>query len=405
MKTLATTRYSAVRPLSVKGQRVLDLQQQLSRLVATRSGDPTHALLFARPRIIERSDSVAWDTTADGTVQRIVDLPSGEQGAAYQKFERVVGDINKVIDTLGAAGTERGALDAQLLAAALQHAGDSDVFLVGDQPVLVNWGCEPAVKEAASVKPAHIARRPPEDPDLDQKIERVARREVIDLPPVEAPPPPPRRPLAPAWWPWLAAWLVLLLVLIAEWFLVGRLVADPKAALAAARAAQASDLGALAQLDQGIVKSRASCSLGDITAASFADRIAKAGMKMHPVTITLLSNGEAGALLYVKTPSGNIINFANREPPPGDVLHADFGNKGTRTPNESIQAIVADQPLPAGHYKVFVRVFNDDHPTAAPMPFGVRVAVEGRPPVVRFGYLRSVDKWQDKPVAEFEGGS
>ena len=35
---------------------------------------------------------------------------------------------------------------------------------------------------------------------------------------------------------------------------------------------------------------------------------------------------------------------------------------------------------------------------------GVQVAIEGRPPIIHYGYLRSVDKWVTQPVAEFDAG-
>ena len=89
MTVLATTRLAALRPISMRGQRVLDLHQQLARLIATRTGEPENAFLLARPRIVESRDQITWDTLAEGPVARLVDADPVLQQEGRRRLDAV----------------------------------------------------------------------------------------------------------------------------------------------------------------------------------------------------------------------------------------------------------------------------------------------------------------------------
>lgn len=401
MRALLTTRYGAVRPLSVKGQRVLDLQQQLVRLVARRSGDPDASLLFAQPRIVESSDRITWDTTADGPIRRLVDVDPSEQAAGYGKYQAAEAAVRKVIDELAGSGNERSRLDAELLEAALSHSGDSDIFLVGDRPVLVNWGCEPAPREAGAVKLTHAVRRPPEELDQDRTVEKPTRHETLALPKTEEVVARTEIVRA-ASSPWRYIWLGFLAFLVIEVFAVGHFTGNARTLLEAARVEAAGAKTHLASLAGRIVDRRGLCTLPALGDQPFADRLQQIGVGRHPVLITLLWDHPVLVELRVRTPSGTEIGGAtwNAEGTPLALGKSDISDKAL-----SVSTMSADQKLPPGQYTVSVRLASAEDAPADPISYAVRIAIDGKPPVTVYGFLRSVDKWQSIPVAYFQGGS
>ena len=266
MTVLATTRLGAVRPISVQGQRVLDLHQQLARLIAARTGEPDNAFLLARPRIVESRDQITWDTLAEGSVQRLVDTDQAAQEDGRRRLDAVVAAVERAVVELLGAGDERRVADGMLLRTALSHPADTDIFLVGSLPVLINWGCEIAGVEPASVKPAHIVRQAPEVPDLARKLDLPTRHETIGLVTPKIPSRnvpeapvldlnrPPWRPSAYYW-----AWLVCLLLMLAEPFVIARVITDPGAALHAARMADETARAHLEQLNGEIAQKADQC--------------------------------------------------------------------------------------------------------------------------------------------------
>ncbi len=167
---------------------------------------PAHALLFCEP--VPTPDGVAtdWYAQTTGRVRTFDALGPDEKPALRNRLGGLLADVLGIADD---PGTDRRLAEA--VRNAVEVPSEDAVWLVGDQPVLVNW--------------AHLL-------DSDKAPRGILRRYI--------PPPPPRAPAptAPAaaasgvdpprpttltlrdmmWW---AGWLVLaLLLIVVLWLLV-----------------------------------------------------------------------------------------------------------------------------------------------------------------------------------------
>ena len=185
--------------LEVGGKPALEQYQAFRALLVERAG-PEVAALFAEPMISRGNDeappTVSWYSDLAGDQVALSDMAPGERA----RIERYLSDHLRPVQALGA--------DAPLSGAALTTYGPDDVVVIGDRPVIVNWGLMPGGASASvAARSAHQAATmgrflPVAAPVAEEK--RAA------VPPV-APPPiaaAPARVSAIAWIP-----LVVLLVL------------------------------------------------------------------------------------------------------------------------------------------------------------------------------------------------
>lgn len=137
MTLVATTRMDRVETLKVDGLSPLLARDRLAGHLSARLG-PGHAALFARPR--EAGAFIEWHAAVDGPMRRFVDLPAEERAEVQSRLGRLVGEIRGEAARLGASADEEERSLGALIAAALEIPGLDRVYVVGDQPVLTDWG-------------------------------------------------------------------------------------------------------------------------------------------------------------------------------------------------------------------------------------------------------------------------
>lgn len=122
--------------LAVRGIFVADCHEQL-RTILLRHLGPEHAALLAEPVCDPQSRRVDWYTSIEGEARPLSALTEEEARALREKASRYVADILALSrQETGATG----ALSGDLLALAVSHVDDSNMWSVGGEPVLVNWG-------------------------------------------------------------------------------------------------------------------------------------------------------------------------------------------------------------------------------------------------------------------------
>ncbi|MHA6262507.1 S1C family serine protease [Arenibacterium sp. CAU 1754] len=134
------------------GQPVLEQYSALRAMLAERAG-PEVADLFAEPLISRGNDeappTVSWYTPIAGEARPLEQLPPGEKDRAERYLADHLRPLRALADDPASAGLAQGALSVM---------GQGDVAVVGDRPVIVNWGLMPGGKGAsAAARPAHYA--------------------------------------------------------------------------------------------------------------------------------------------------------------------------------------------------------------------------------------------------------
>jgi hypothetical protein len=127
---------------------VLDHHARIQRYLRARVG-PEAAALFAEPLISRGNDqarpTISWYAgAADEDAQPLSGALAGRRAAAEQWLVEHLRPVEALV-------SHNDDPDAQLVAEALILRGADDVWLVGERPVLVNWGMAP---EPAAADPA-----------------------------------------------------------------------------------------------------------------------------------------------------------------------------------------------------------------------------------------------------------
>ncbi|MEX0282141.1 MAG: S1C family serine protease [Arenibacterium sp.] len=135
------------------GTPVLERHDALRAMLVERAG-PEVADMFAEPLISRGNDeappTVSWYSAIEGTPRPLEQLSPGER----ERAERYLADHLRPVramaeETGGTAGLAMGALTVY---------GANDVVVVGDRPIITNWGLMPDGKGAnAAARPAHYA--------------------------------------------------------------------------------------------------------------------------------------------------------------------------------------------------------------------------------------------------------
>lgn len=150
---LHTSQRGALRALAGQGIFAVECHAQLRALLLQRLG-PEHAALLAEPQHDPERRSVDWYTDADGPAVPVSQLPPDEAEALRDKAGALARDIQSLANQLDAEG-HNAALSGQLLALALRHPADDDLWSVNGQPVLTNWGFAPG---AVGAQPQDLTR-------------------------------------------------------------------------------------------------------------------------------------------------------------------------------------------------------------------------------------------------------
>lgn len=138
---LATTQLSKTERrqaqfIGVRGQWVISYYQQIAHFLKMRCGK-SHALLFAEPLL--SSNYIEWFTAAEGAVQPFAALTPEDQTSLLERTRTLVADLQGLIAELNASPHSNQNLIGELLNNMLLFP-DQNLFLVGEQPVLIGWG-------------------------------------------------------------------------------------------------------------------------------------------------------------------------------------------------------------------------------------------------------------------------
>jgi hypothetical protein len=173
--------------LRVNGTSILESYERI-RSVLQREVGPEAASIFARPEVHPakglEDDHVSWRSSLQGDVQRLDDLDEAEAARVSAVLTDRLTKISALLDH-PEAGT--------LISAALHMPSRASILVVGDEPVLIDWGITPrsvtgrdAMKRHFATVLGAVAPNLPY-PDL--------REQTQAAPPQHQPPPPAdRRP-------------------------------------------------------------------------------------------------------------------------------------------------------------------------------------------------------------------
>ena len=147
-----TSKRSDMRPLAFHGFLATDCYAQLQRFLdrnkkfLERQGTPEAAFFLAEPVFDEKLGKIDWYTKVQGTPCPVASLPADEQAAAYAKAGRCIRAL-KALSESSARLYNR--MEASLLALAIQHPSEQDIFVFESTPVLINWGFETSLQSTA----------------------------------------------------------------------------------------------------------------------------------------------------------------------------------------------------------------------------------------------------------------
>jgi S1-C subfamily serine protease len=138
--------------IEVGGQTALARFAALNAVLTERSG-PEVAGLFAEPMVSHGNDTapptVSWYTDLTGEHVPLSQLAPGEKA----RVEQYLADHLRPVQALAADPQH-----ADLANAALTGFGEEDVMVIGDRPVIVDWGLMPGAKSASpAARAAHQA--------------------------------------------------------------------------------------------------------------------------------------------------------------------------------------------------------------------------------------------------------
>ncbi len=149
--TLLATTSAGVRPLGVRGEPLHHSQTQIREVVRRRLG-ARHAALLSESQPHENG-RVDWYADAEGPVRSLVDMPEAERVATRAVIDGLLADIAALGASLAAGGSDDARLAGQSIELAARSRIDADMFVVGDQPVVVRWGHEPDA-DGSAILPA-----------------------------------------------------------------------------------------------------------------------------------------------------------------------------------------------------------------------------------------------------------
>jgi hypothetical protein len=126
-------------------------QAQIRALVHRRLGEQ-HACLLAEPQRRAGEDRITWLSAAAGLVRPLAALPAATRASVREECDALLAEIDRLGESLESGAAGDGRLAGRLLRLVARRAPDDCLFLVGNQPVLVGWGCPPTetLRPAAS---------------------------------------------------------------------------------------------------------------------------------------------------------------------------------------------------------------------------------------------------------------
>jgi hypothetical protein len=136
----------------VYGQSVLDLYEQMSRLLMHETGSQTVGDIFAEPQVNPVRGEISWYTGAVGPIVPVAQLQAEAKAALWQQVEQLREQIKTIGERYIAGGGPTAGTRADTFRAMLTVTDPSRcLFSVGGRPVLSEWGCSLVAGENRSV--------------------------------------------------------------------------------------------------------------------------------------------------------------------------------------------------------------------------------------------------------------
>lgn len=152
---ITTTPRGGMHPLAVQGIPALDRHAQITDLLRSRLGE-AYALLFAEPVFDPDRNVVDWYTPAASPPVPLEMLDEAARDAVRERLGQMAGDIRALAEELTARDAENGRnVAGEILTAALFFPDEKALYLSGEQPVVILWGCAPP---QAGVEPRDLSR-------------------------------------------------------------------------------------------------------------------------------------------------------------------------------------------------------------------------------------------------------
>ncbi len=348
---LGTTHHSEVESRVASGLPIYEMMEQI-RLELRRALSEQHALLFAEPNANANTGQIQWYASMEGVARPLIALAGEERQVAEARLVRLTTEIAAHAARLGQSSDSQDQHIAKALDDALQIPRESDIFVVGQQPVIAAWGHvlhglamrRPILQTMAERVQSPAPAPPPSPPAI----------RLPAPPPPPSPPPPPVKPrvtpppvppvLKPAaataskparkrFWLWLVLGLMLALLVLAAAYVYWP---PPR----------------------------------------------PVGRIGH-VNVVLSWQGHDDVDLEVVCPGGEAINAKNRRACNGTM---DVDQNWSDSPghinrdlvDNPVENIVWDNNAPRGVYKVRVNRFSDRPPLSATTPFKVELLIDGK---------------------------
>ena len=173
---IATTPLEGMRPLAFQGVQAIACHAQLVSLLETRLSS-AHAAFLAEPLMDQMGHSADWYTPLQGDVRKLSELPVAEQQLMRARIADYAVQMQALAAELQQMADSNSKMAGTLLGLALSYPSEDLLYRVGDQPVLIGWGCAPG-NVAAAPEPltrlATVAPAPPPPPPPKPAIAAVA---------------------------------------------------------------------------------------------------------------------------------------------------------------------------------------------------------------------------------------
>jgi hypothetical protein len=413
MRQIAELSHDTLQPMAPGGRKISDAQDEiLEYLKETLSEE--HAELFGTTVPDPTTGSSKWYTDLDGPIVAFDDATDEQRQAANATLQRLRADI---VDEAGRLSASRRRGDqslGRLLTAALEIPSSGAVHIVGDRPVLSAWGFV-----QAGDNPAHGVIE-------SLGVSRQAKAADAAARPVEAasafadPMPEPR--ISPsgvviierAWFSWsaLLLWLLfLLLSLVIFQALLSACGVGFQSQILGLRLIDRCPLQFVADEDRNALDREIQRTIGLQSAMSrmeigLQDQIGRCSVQVthaepHPapgddfnrrvteqggqvsgdVALTLTWDTADDLDLSLQCPGGGTVAYNSRLAC-GAELDVDANSSSDTMLREPVENIVFQTPPPPGTYHVIVDPYKIRNNSRQPIPFKLRVVVNGESKVI-----------------------
>ncbi|WP_147405567.1 hypothetical protein [Paracoccus yeei] len=404
---LKETPTEGMRSLTVGRHLVHDSWDQL-RAYLSAALSPAHADLFAEP--FRGSGSISWMASTPVDPLPFASLSPEQQDRTLTRLGELLGDIAQLSQERQASRSDEDRQWGALLEAIGRQPEKVNLldrlFLAGDQPVLILWGC----RDQATISTESLLRETRErgaTPAVPQSEARLAETQTF----VAAAVPPGR------WWLPALLWLLFLgvlaliywLLLVAcavQWPPAWQIVGSCRDSALVDQARNRALLADLQRLRTGLANS-AQCRVEGGPSAAWAaptppapttapriqrsetdlDRAReRAGGRVGDTTVTLLWNGQSDLDLEIECPDGSRLTAARarngamcgghvdvdanrciRRPGAPGTPCANYEGSPVQSPVENAYFLRA-QAMP-GHFTVWVRHYASAPGSSAPVPY------------------------------------